>query len=246
MITAMIVDDEPGSIQLLKSLITRSCPSVNIIAETCIPEEAFGLISRLAPELLFLDIDMPGINGLDLAASFPEHTFALIYVSAYDQFAMKAIRTNAVDYLLKPVAEKELVLAVMKAGKRIAENKILASTHSGITGKPALTKIALPSNEGLTLLEISDIIRCQSDGAYTLFFSKGNQKTLVSYNIGEYEKQLRAYKFLRIHNSHLVNLHHIVKYKKGRGGSVVMSDGEEIDVSARKKEDLMRELEINI
>lgn len=244
MIKAVIVDDEVKSIKLLKSFLNRSCPDVIIVGETSVPDEAFGIINKETPDLVFFDIDMPGINGIDLAASFPEHAFAIIYVTAYEQFAMKAIRTNAVDYLLKPVNERELVLAVLKAQKRIAENKILAGSKKENVSSNPLTKIALPSGDGLTLLDIKDIIRCQSDGSYTVFYISDNQEILVSYNIGEYERQLKPYRFLRIHNSHLVNLNHVKKYKKGRGGSVIMSDGAELDVSARKKEEFLKELGI--
>ena len=246
MIKAIIIDDEPKSIKLLKNLLNRACPQVIVVGEASIPEEAFGLVNRENPELLFLDIDMPGTNGIELAGSFPDHSLVIIFVTAYDQFAMKAIRTNAVDYLLKPVNEKELAVAVMKAEKRITEIRILkgvkANSHSALN---SISKIALPTNDGLTLVDINEIVRCQSDGSYTVFYTTGKQTFMVSYNIGEYEKQLKAFRFLRIHNSHLVNLNHIKRYKKGRGGTVIMSDGEEIDVSARKKEELMKELNLN-
>jgi len=244
MIRAIIIDDEPKSVQLLKNLLRLCCPMVTVIADTCVTDEAFGLINSHMPDLLFLDIDMPGTDGIDLALSFPDHTFAIIYVTAYDHYAMKAIHTNAVDYLLKPVNEKELVLSVIKAEKRIEENRIL-SLHKKSNSLPiisTITKIALPLSDGLTLIDIDKIIRCQSDGSYTVFFMADGQKIMVSYNIGEYERQLKSFRFFRIHHSHLINMNHVIRYKKGRGGSVIMSDKEEIDVSARKKEEFLKEL----
>lgn len=244
MINAIIIDDEPKSVQLLKNMLRICCPNVSVVAHTSIPEEAYRLVNNHHPDLLFLDIDMPGTNGLDLAASFPDHMFAIIYVTAYDHYAMKAIRTNAVDYLLKPVNEKELVIAVIKAEKRIEENRIL-NTQANFKNLPAvstITKIALPLSDGLTLVDIDKIIRCQSDGSYTVFHLSDGNTIMVSYNIGEYEKQLSQFRFFRIHHSHLINMKQVVKYKKGRGGTIIMSDGAELDVSARKKDEFLERL----
>ncbi len=248
MYTAIIVDDEEKSVSLVKNLLAKNCPQIEIVGLTTDPLEAFGLINRNHPDILFLDIDMPGTDGISIASSFEEHSFAIIYITAYDQFAMKAIKTNAVDYLLKPLAEKELILAVNKAIKRVQENKLLRNKvkeDAPLNSSNKLNKIALPSNDGLILLEISDIIRCQSDGCYTYFYTVQGEKIIVSYNIGEYEKQLKMFSFLRVHHQHLINLRHVKKYIKGRGGFALMSDGESIMVASRKKEEFINALTLS-
>ena len=248
MIKAMIIDDEAHCIQTLAMLLKEYCSEVKVIKQCAGSEEGLATIEELKPDLVFLDIEMPGMNGFELLEKVTDIDFEIIFTTSYDQYAIKAIRFSALDYLLKPVDPEELQRAVNRAGQR-KQNQfpqqfeiLLQKLHQPVS---PVQKIALPTMEGLQMIPVSSIISCASDSNYTLFFLKNTQKLVVSRPLKEMEELLEEYHFLRVHNSYLVNLNEIDKYVKGEGGYLVMTDGTYIDVSRSKKEVLLLKLRPN-
>ncbi len=245
MIKAIIVDDEPYCCEALATLLERYCPEVKV-ADICYSgEAAIAAIREQKPQLLFLDIEMPQMNGFELLEKLPEINFELIFTTSYDQYAIKAIRFSALDYLLKPIDREELQKAVQKAISRLSsplpqQLEILWQkiNHSS----SPVQKIALPTMEGLQMVALDSIISCASDSNYTVFFLKNKQKIIVSRTLKDVEEMLSEHRFIRVHHSYIVNMNEIAKYMKGEGGYLVMSDGSSVDVSRSKKEMLLKKL----
>jgi two-component system LytT family response regulator len=246
MIKAIIVDDEPYCCDALELLLEKYCPEVKV-AETCHSGElALAAIKTLNPQIVFLDIEMPKMSGFEMLEKLPEINFDLIFTTSYDQYAIKAIRFSALDYLLKPVDREELQQAVQKVVSRSKDQvpqqlKILLQKISQPTVK--VQRIALPTMEGLQLIPIDSIVSCSSSSNYTIFHLKDKQKITVSRTLKETEEMLEEHSFIRVHNSFVVNLNEISKYVKGEGGYLVMSDSTTIDVSRSKKEVLFQKLQ---
>jgi two-component system LytT family response regulator len=245
MIRAVIVDDEPFCCEALTALLNRHCPEISVCADCHSGAAAISVIKEHQPQLVFLDIEMPDMDGFDLLERLPEINFEIIFTTSYDQYAIKAIRFSAMDYLLKPVDRVELQAAVQKVIKRLHNpvqqqleillQKIRKSNHN-------VQRIALPTLEGLQLVPLDSIISCESDSNYTIFFLKNKQKIIVCRTLKETEEMLEDYSFVRVHNCYLVNINEINKYVKGEGGYLVMSDGSSVDVSRGKKEMLLQKL----
>lgn len=245
MLQTLIVDDEKRGRELLKMILTTNCPDIKLIGEASNIKEAHQLILQHEPDLVLLDIEMPGGTGFDLLSKFDEVNFDVIFITAFDKYAIKAIKFSAMDYILKPVDEEELVKAIKRAEENYnrKNNKervgnLISNTQKSVPHQ----KIGLTSDEGLEFIEIKNILRCEADGKYTSVFLTDGKKLLVSKNLKEFEELLTEYNFFRIHHSHLVNLDFIKKYQSGRGGYVVMSDGSTITVSQRKKDDFLSSL----
>ena len=242
---AIIVDDEPFCCEALAGLLTRYCPAVTISAICNSGAEGLVAIKQHQPQLLFLDIEMNQMSGFNLLEQLPEIKFELIFTTSYDQYAIKAIRFSAMDYLLKPIDREELQLAVQKAQKRLQKHvpqQLEILLQKIYKTNRVMQRIALPTMEGLQMVPVDSIIRCEADNNYTFFFLKGNQRLVVSRTLKETEEMLEEYNFIRAHNSYLVNINEINKYMKGEGGYLVMSDGSIVDVSRSKKEMLLRKL----
>jgi two-component system LytT family response regulator len=246
MVTAIIVDDEPYSCESLATLLERYCPDVKLLDICYSGTDALKAIKEQPPTLLFLDIEMPGMNGFEMLQKLPSVNFSIIFTTSYDQYAIKAIRFSALDYLLKPVDREELQTAVQKATHKSHEAfpqqmEILLQklNHPTI----AVNKIAIPTMEGLQMLFVENIISCSSDSNYTILHLKNKQKITASRTLKEIEEMLEDYSFLRVHHSYLINLNEIEKYIKGDGGYLIMSDGSNIDVSRSRKEVLMKKLQ---
>jgi len=245
MIKAIIVDDEPYCCETLATLLERYCPEVKV-ADICYSgAAALVAIQEQPPQILFLDIEMPQMNGFEMLEKIPHVNFELIFTTSYDQYAIKAIRFSALDYLLKPIDREELQIAVQKARQRLKhplpqQLEILLQKLNHPT--TPLQKIALPTMEGLQLISVHSIISCISSSNYSILHLKDNQKLTVSRTLKEVEEMLEEYAFLRVHHSYLVNLNEINKYIRGEGGYLVMSDGSSIDVSRSKKEKLLLKL----
>ena len=246
MIKAIIVDDEPYSCESIVTLLELYCPDVQIIDTCCSGESALKSIKKHQPNLVFLDIEMPHMNGFEMLKRVKNINFQIIFTTSYDQYAIKAIRFSALDYLLKPIDREDLEVAVKKAGQRLQEQtpQQLSILLQKLNGSSAHTqKIALSTVEGLQMIPVVSIIRCASDSNYTNFFIKQQKKIVVAKTLKEIEELLIDYSFLRVHHSHLVNINEIEKYIKGEGGYLIMSDGSSVDVSRSRKELLMQKLQ---
>jgi two-component system LytT family response regulator len=244
MLKAIIIDDEPDCCETLSMLLERYCPEVGVTAVCHSGAAALQAIPEQKPQLVFLDIEMPHMNGFQLLEQLPAIDFELIFTTSYDQYAIKAIRFSALDYLLKPVDREELRQAVQKVVKRQQPplpqqlEILLQKLH-----QPATSKIAIPTMEGLQMIPVASIISCKSDSNYTTLYLKGKQKMTASRTLKEVEEMLEGLSFLRVHQSHLVNLDEVGKYVRGEGGYLVMSDGSAVDVARSRKDLLLQKLQ---
>ena len=247
MIKAVIVDNEPYCCQTLVTLLNRYCPMMEVEGIYHSGVAALPAIKARPPQLLFLDIEMPQMNGFELLQQLHEINFELIFTTSYDQYAIKAIRFSALDYLLKPIDREELQKAVQKLIHRLDHplsqqiDILLKKLH-----QPAVTinKVALPTMEGLQMIPIESIISCTSQGSYTIFLLRDHKKLIVSRILKEVEEILEEHSFIRVHNSHVVNINEIEKYIKGEGGYLIMSDGSSVDVSRSRKNILLQKLSL--
>jgi two-component system LytT family response regulator len=245
MIRAIIVDDEPNCCEVLNELLDRHCPGVQVMDICHNGYSAISAIGEGRPDLVFLDIEMPEMNGFQLLERLGKMPFQLIFTTSYDQYAIKAIRHSALDYLLKPIDREELKEAVSKVASKL---RLPLPEQLGLLlewmGKPAnaLNKLAIPTLEGLQMVPVESIISCASDSNYSILNLKTSQRLVVCRTLKEFEELLEDHSFLRVHHSHLVNLKEVTKYVKGEGGYVLMSDGTTIDVSRSRKEVLLSRL----
>ncbi len=248
MIKAIIVDDEPYCCETLEMMIAKFCPGLSVKAVCHSGQEALEVLAQYHPQVVFLDIEMPYMNGFEFLEKIPSVNFELIFTTSYDQYAIKAIRFSALDYLLKPIDREELIQAVARVSQRLQSPSdlqlelLLQKIH---TPKSPIMKIALPTMEGLQMVDVDSIVSCSSDSNYTNFFLKNNRKMTVSRTMKDVEDLLADYSFLRVHHSFLINLNEINKYVKGEGGYLIMSDGTSIDVSRSRKDMLLRKLQPN-
>jgi len=245
MITAIIVDDEPYSCESLVSLLERYCPEVKILDICYSGADALKAIAEQTPTLIFLDIEMPYMNGFEMLQELSTINFSIIFTTSYDQYAIKAIRFSALDYLLKPVDSDELQTAVQKVLQKSHETVpqqiemlLQKLTHPTI----AVNKIAIPTMEGLQMILVEYIISCSSESNYTILHLKNKHTITASRTLKEIEEMLEDYSFLRVHHSFLANLNEIEKYVRGDGGYLIMSDGSNIDVSRSRKDLLLKKL----
>lgn len=246
MLSVVIIDDEKKARSALRQIIEMDCPYVKILAEADGVESGLDIIAKHKPDVLLLDIKMKDGNGFDLIKKLVNVNSKIIFVTAYHEFAVQAFKFSAIDYLLKPVDPDDLSLALKKVNENIKKeknNKYLESLLENFAGSAKqLKKIALKTATSIYILNVSDILYCKSDGNYTEFHCVDGQKPLVSRPIGEYEDLLSDYNFIRTHHSYLINLSHAIRFDKNDGGSMLMSNGENIPVSARKKDTLIEAL----
>lgn len=239
MISAVIIDDEPGNIVTMEELIKQYCPNVTIIGTAPDPVKGYELIVETQPALVFLDIEMPYGNAFDLLDKLLPVSFEVVFITAFNDYAIKAFKYAALDYLLKPVNIQELKEAVSKVSKRLEEKNINLRVNTLLknltTDNTAVQKIALPTFDGCTFEDIDTIMYLQAEGSYTNVFCKGKAKLMVSKTLKEFEDILPTEKFCRIHHASIVNLKYVKKYFKGRGGYVQMDDDTALELSARKK-----------
>jgi two-component system LytT family response regulator len=245
-IRAIIVDDELGARESLFKMLEKSCKQVQVLARVDSMATAFEAITLYKPDLVFLDIEMPNGNAFDLLEKFKEIDFNIIFTTAYDHYAIKAIKFSAVDYILKPIDPEELVQAVKRLEEKIGQNQSLNSQFktllSNVRPDNKLKKVGIPDGDGLVFIKLTDIIRCDSDGNYTYFILTNGKKIIVSRTLGEYEQMFADDNFFRVHRSHLINLEHVKKYIRGEGGYVVMTDNSQVEVSRRNKNDFLEKL----
>lgn len=243
--TAIIVDDEKHCRDVLALLLQKFCPQVQLMASCADGQTGVDAISLHRPDMVFLDIEMPGMNGFDMLEACRYTNFKLIFTTAYNEYAIKAIRHNALDYILKPVDKDELVQAVQRAAQQRSSqpSNQIEGLIEYLNSQKAGDRIALPTLEGLQILQSEDIWYCESDGGYTRFFLNTGKVSLISKTLKEVEEVLESKGFCRIHNSYLINLRYVQKYIRGDGGEVIMVNGSNIPVSRNKKQDFLNLLE---
>jgi two-component system, LytTR family, response regulator len=244
----IIIDDEPNSREYLKNLIKEYCPDLKVVGEADGVKSGFSLINKLNPQAIFLDIEMQDGTGFDLLDRFDDYTFQVIFQTSFDEFAIKAFKYNAIDYLLKPVTINDLKIAANKItddkNHKDANQQLLQLLE--LTKKKSFDRIVLTSNEGMHFVEISNIIRLQSEVNYTTFYLTSGERMIITKTIKTYEELLPKELFFRTHQSHIVNLKFIKSILREDGGYALMKDGSKIPISRRKKEQLISVLKQNL
>lgn len=243
LLKAILVDDELSSLQNLQQKITEFCPDVEVLATTQKPEEAIKLIREQRPDVVFLDIEMPRMSGFRMLDEIGEFDFDIIFTTAYNHYAVDAIRISAFDYLTKPIAIKDLQNAVERLAKHrqlFTKEKLDVLKSSLGNSKNQDEKIAIPTSEGLEFIPIHSILHIESSSNYSRIYLQGGKSILVTKLLKDFEDMLLPYRFYRIHNSHLINLKYIEKYIKGEGGQVRLINGTVLDVARRKKDEFLK------
>jgi two-component system LytT family response regulator len=238
MLKAILVEDEANSREILRNYLAKYCPEVHLVGEASTIKEGLALIEANDLDLVFLDVEMPFGNAFDLLDQVPDRTFETVFVTAYNHYAIDALNNHAAYYLMKPISIDELINAVdyvkqIRQKENALEDKILKTNLKSVEGK-----ITLPQQDGFQVLNIADIIYCKADDNYTEIYL-ANKKIVVSKTLKYFEDALTDFPFARIHKSYLVNVNEVVKYVKGKGGSVIVSNGKELLVSSSKKKDLL-------
>ncbi len=246
---AIIVDDEPKGREVLRTLLERFCPSVNVLGSANAVEEAKILINELKPDIVFLDVEMPGGNGFKLLDETNRNNFEIIFVTSYGHYAIPALRYSAIDYLLKPVEIEELKNAVNRVEVRMQKKSDLKENYRALNENLQLPvsqqRIAVHGVNDIRFVSVKEIVRLEGDSNYTYIITTNGGKFHTSKTLKDYEELLQAHpNFVRVHKTHMVNLDHLAKFLKNDGGSIIMSDGSQVEVSRRKKQELMDRLKM--
>ncbi|MFN8155257.1 MAG: LytTR family DNA-binding domain-containing protein [Bacteroidia bacterium] len=242
MLRTILVDDEVSCTDILHWQLETYCPEVKVEAICNSAAEALEKIPELKPDFVFMDIEMPGMNAFELLSRLKPLSFPVIFITAYNQFALQAFKENAVDYLLKPIEKFDLIAAVDKVRQRAGrvETGKMDQLISLFTEQLSTTrKIALPTSDGVSFVNVDQIVRCESDSNYTYIFLQSGEKIVITKTLKQIEESLADYPFYRVHQSHLVNLNHIVKFARDSGGYLIMSDKSNITVARQRKDGLM-------
>lgn len=238
-LNAIIVEDEETSRIILKNYLSKYCPNVNVLDEAANVDEALTLIRNHELDVVFLDVEMPYGNAFDLLDKVGNRTFETVFVTAYNHYAIDALNAHASYYLMKPISIDELIKAVdyvteIKTKENALQDEVLVPKTNHVNGK-----ITIPLQDGFEVIETANILFCKADDNYTEIYLNTNKKKLVSKTLKYFEEALSNSSFARVHKSYLVNVNEVVKYVKGKGGSVILSNGKEIMVSASKKSQLL-------
>lgn len=239
---AAILDDEPHNVQLLAHLLTQFFPEITEVRQFTDSVEAVEAFQKDPPDLLLLDIEMPQLNGFDVLNRLLPLRFRVIFVTAYDKYAVRAFRYSALDYLLKPIDVEEFRKAVQKALSQAppqdAQVDLMRETQQSHDAIP--DRLAISSQDGLQIIDTNEIIHCESESNYTKIFLRNGQKIIVSRTLKDLEELLDAEKFFRLHHSHLVNLRSVRRYLRGEGGEVILENGAQLPVARSKKDEFLR------
>jgi two-component system, LytTR family, response regulator len=236
----IIIDDEKHCIKTLSYLLETNFPEVKVLATCLDSTRAYDLIQQHKPDFIFLDIEMPLLNGFDLLAKFDPLFFDVIFTTAYDSYAIKAIKYSALDYLLKPVDKEDLAFAIDKLkSKHSSISTVQLQMATAVHNKQMPDTIALPTGDGLTFASVGEIVYCIADGSYTRMYMLDKSEILLSRTLGDVDEMLGEYHFFRIHHSTLINLKQVKKYIKGEGGDVIMSNGQTLQVARTRKNDFL-------
>ena len=243
-ITTVIIDDEENSVSVLRLLILQHCPELRIVGIGKNVKDSVKLINETKPGLIFLDIDLPDGTGFDILKQILHFNYQVIFTTAHNKYAVRAFEVSALHYLLKPISSEQLITATGRFTKNNGQNNIdekLKILKESLLEKPQ--KILLPTSEGLSVFNISEIIRCEADGNYTTIFFNDKSKVLISKPIKSLNQILTELNFSRVHNKHLVNLKHIQKYVKGRKPYIILSDNSSLPISETRKNRFVDDLE---
>lgn len=247
MLKAIIVDDEKISRDILNDYLVKYCPDVEVMEQCDSVKTGLQAIEKHQPDILFLDVEMPKGNGFDLLEQVKDINFETVFVTAFDNYAIQALNYSAAYYILKPVSIDELVTAVDKI--KTQKQKSKAGFHTKVLLENIKAKaldqhkIVLPLQDGFEVVNLKEVIHCDAHDNFTDFYFVSKPKMMICRTLKFYEELLGDSGFMRVHKSHLINLEHVHKYKKGKGGQLTMSNGSVIDVSPNKKEDLMQHFE---
>jgi two-component system LytT family response regulator len=245
MFKTVIVESDIKQLNILKKILINSSPQINIVGEVTELSKASDVILNTSPDLVIINLVSQQKKYFDLLEALMPIDFEIIFISNNEKSSLKAIKYNPIDYLISPIKQNELQNAIKKAIQKITDKYVSQQLELLLSNiKSAkninLHKIAVPTLEGFIFIELDHIIRCEANGAYTIIYTTNKQKILASKSIKEYEEILPSYQFFRIHNSHLVNINRMMKYNKGRGGSVTMEDGTQIEVASRRRSDFLK------
>jgi len=244
-IKTILIDDERSSLENLEQKIREFCPELKILATVEQPKEALLLIRHHKPDVIFFDIEMPHLNGFRMLDELGDYSSEIVFTTAYNHYAVEAIRISAFDYLMKPVSIVDLKATVSRLSTQLAKATqqrldVLRRSLNN-TANPD-QKIAVPTWEGLEFILIRNVVRIESSSNYSRLFFLNGESLLVTKQLKEFEEMLTPYRFCRVHNIHLINLQYVKKYIRGEGGSVIMENGDVLDVSRRKKDDFLRQI----
>jgi two-component system, LytTR family, response regulator len=249
-IKAFIVDDEVQSRYILINILGQYFPEISIVGQASTVQEGLLGIGKYNPNVVFLDIQMKGETGFDLLNQLTEINFALIFTTAFDRYAIKAFRFNAIDYLLKPIVIDELIESVNKVRERVLPSRPTSKgqveqLYQDIKNSPKIhNKIAVPTSEGFVIIRVEEIVYCRASSNYTEFFLIDKKSILSSYTLKQYDEILTSQSFFRAHRSYLINMSHVKMYRRGEGGEIVMSNGHEIELSRTHKDEFLHLLNL--
>lgn len=241
---ALIIDDEQDGTSTLKKLLDQNCMNVNVVGTCANAFDGMKKVEELKPDLIFLDIQMPGMSGLDMLAEMDTRNFEVIFVTAHNQYMLQALQFSAADYLLKPVDEDRLTEAMQRVEKKLTQkddNRTIEALLYNLkrVGSPNDMKLCIPTLKGFVVLNLKDIIVCEAEKNYTIIHLADKKSITVSRPLLDYEKILEGTTFLRVHRTFLINLQHVREYHRGEGGVVIMSNGAEVEISRRRKEEFL-------
>ncbi|MBN3036532.1 MAG: response regulator transcription factor [Bacteroidales bacterium] len=240
MISVAVVDDEQKARETIINILRMGSPDIEVAGEAESVSSGYELISSRQPDVVLLDINLSDGTGFDLVRRFDPENFKVIFITAHEEYAIKAFKFSAIDYILKPVVAGDLLQALEKARKSINREETGVKLATLLSNLEKIRKIVLKTAESIHIVHIRNIIRCEADVNYTRFFLDSGERLLVSRTLKEFEEMLETAGFFRIHQSHLVNLEHVRRYDKADGGFLIMDDGSEVPVASRKKDDLFR------
>jgi two-component system LytT family response regulator len=243
MITAIVIDDETRARETIIQMISLYCKNISVVDQASDTQSAYVAINQHKPDIIFLDINLKTDTGFDLLKRFNQIDFKIIFITAFDKYAINAFKFSAIDYILKPVHPDDLIAAVAKV-ERLHQKEVFQKTFNTLLSNfehkaPEQKVIVLKTSENIHLVNVGDIIRCESDRNYTMFYLSDKKKILVSQTLKEYDELLESFGFYRIHQSHLINIKYVDHYVKSEGGYLVLKDGSQIPVSHRKKDYLL-------
>jgi len=244
MLKAIIIDDERSSRNALRQKLINHCPEINVIAECENGEDGIRDIEKNNPDIIFLDVEMPRMNGFTMLQQLHQHNFEIIFITAYDHYAIKAIKFSALDYLVKPVEVSDLKMAIEKAAekrkKSTGNTSLETLLHNLMNKEKEQHRIAIPSMDGLQFIATGNIIYLEANSNYSNFYLINDKKITVSKTLKDFEELLPGSIFIRIHHSYIININCIEKYIRGEGGQVLMKNGVTLDVARRKKDEFLK------